>query len=194
MCPSVPTSSDGVITVHWSYTHTGGLDLTQVIITATKGDLATELDVPNGNLTDLSQTYLNISTFIAGFEYTFTVTAYNELGSSTVQCNPVTHQIGKLCYFNHICRLSQLHQSGIIIRSLRNASIKGFLKFHPRASSLVKLVSSLRSPIWLHYWHFYHKYVTKPFPELMDVLKRRLGLIKREASQHFDFKVFRRLV
>ena len=29
--------------------------------------------------------------------------------------------------------LSQLHQSGIIIRSPRNASKIGFLKFHPRA-------------------------------------------------------------
>ena len=109
---------------------------------------------------------------------------------------------GRLCIYitvkklgYNICRLSQLHQSGIIIRSLRNASKKGFLKFHPRVSSLDRLVSSFRSPIWLHYWHFYHKYVTKPFPEmLIDVLKRRPGLINREASQHFDFKVFRRLV
>ena len=135
VCPSVPTSSNGVITVRWSYTHTGGLELTQVIVTATKGNLAT--DVPNGNLTDPSQMYLNIDTFTAGFSYTFTVTAYNQLGSSTVQCNPVTHQMGKLAYFNHICRLSQ---SGIIIRSLRNASKNGFLKFHPRASSLVKFL------------------------------------------------------
>ena len=94
MCPSAPTSSNGVITVRWSYTHTGGLELTQVIVTAIKGVLTTELDVPNGNLTDLDQMYLNIDTFTAGFSYTFTVTAYNQLGSSSVQCNPVTHQIG----------------------------------------------------------------------------------------------------
>ena len=42
----------------------------------------------------------------------------------------------------------------------------GFLEFHPRAS-LFKLVLSFRSPIRLHYWHFYHKYVTKPFPEMV---------------------------
>ena len=59
--------------------------------------LTTEMDVPNGNLTDLSQTYLNISTFIAGFSYTFQVTAYNELGSRSVRCNPVRHQIG-MCW------------------------------------------------------------------------------------------------
>ena len=94
VCPSVPMSSNGVIIVRWSYTHTGGLELTQVIVTATKGNLAAELDVPNGNLTDLYQTYLNIDTFTAGFSYTFTVTAYNQLGSSSVQCDPVTHRIG----------------------------------------------------------------------------------------------------
>ena len=49
----------------------------------------------------------------------------------------------------------------IIIRSPRNASKIGFWKLHPRA--LVKLVSSFRRPIWFHYWHFYHNYVTKPF-------------------------------
>ena len=63
-------------------------------MTAIKGVLTTELDVPNGNLTDLDQTYLNIDTFTAGFSYIFTVTAYNRLGSSSVQCNRVTHQIG----------------------------------------------------------------------------------------------------
>ena len=94
VCPTPPTSSGGVITVRWSYTHTGGVELTQVIVTATKGILSTELDIPNGNLTDPSQTSLNISTFTAGFQYTFSVTAYNELGSSYVQCEPVRHQIG----------------------------------------------------------------------------------------------------
>ena len=94
MCATLPTSSGGVITVRWSYTHTGGLELTQVVVTAYVGVLTTELDVPNGNLSDPSQTYLNISTFNAGFEYTFQVTAYNELGSSSVRCNPVRHQIG----------------------------------------------------------------------------------------------------
>ena len=109
MCPSVPTSSNGVITVHWSYTHTGGLDLTQVIVTATKGILTTELDVPNGNLTDLDQMYLNIDTFTAGFSYTFTVTAYNQLGSNSVQCNPVTHRIGTCLFQNSSEHIMCLH-------------------------------------------------------------------------------------
>ena len=49
----------------------------------------------------------------------------------------------KVAYFNHICRLSQLHQSGIIIRSPRNAR---FLEIPSKSS----LVSSFGSLIWLH--------------------------------------------
>ena len=95
LCPTPPTSSGGVITVRWSYTHTGGLELTQVIVTAYMGVLANiQLDVPNGNLTDLSQMSLDIATFTAGFQYTFQVTAYNLLSSSTAQCEPVMHLIG----------------------------------------------------------------------------------------------------
>ena len=95
VCPTPPTSTGGVITVRWNFTHTGGLELTQVIVTAYMGTLANiQLDVPNGNLTDLSQMSLDIATFIAGFQYTFQVTAYNKLGSSTAQCNPVIHLIG----------------------------------------------------------------------------------------------------
>ena len=82
----------------------------------------------------------------------------------------------------------------MIIRSPRNASKIGFsVKFHLRASSLVKLVSSFRSPIWLHYWHFYRNYVTKPYPEMLidcssekktDLIKEKLldVLISRSSE------------
>ena len=87
-------------------------------------------------------------------------------------------------------RLSQLHQSGIIIRSPRNASKIGFLN---SKSFFSKLVSSFRSPTWLHYWHFYHNYVTKPFPEMLidwssekktDLIKEKLlnVLISRSSE------------
>jgi len=92
-----------VITVHWNYAHTGGLDLTRVVITATIGVEATQLDVPNGNLTDLSQMTLNVTTFTAGFVYTFTVTAYNEMGPGTAVCDPVTHLIGRITGFFFLC-------------------------------------------------------------------------------------------
>jgi len=99
VCQGSPTSSGGVITVHWNYSHTGGLDLTRVVITATRGVEATQLDVPNGNLTDLSQMTLDVTTFTAGFEYTFTVTAYNEMGPGTAVCDRVTHLIGRITFF-----------------------------------------------------------------------------------------------
>ena len=43
---------------------------------------------------------LDIATFTAGFEYTFSVTAYNQLGSSSVQCDTVTHRIGTCLFQN----------------------------------------------------------------------------------------------
>jgi len=98
VCQAPPTSAGGVITVRWNYTHTGGLDLTQVVITATRGVETTQLDVPNGNLTDLFQMNLGVATFTAGFEYTFTVIAYNELGPGTTVCDHVTHLIGRMCF------------------------------------------------------------------------------------------------
>ena len=96
VCQGPPTSSGGVITVHWNYTHTGGLDLTRVVISATRGVETTHLDVPNGNLTDLIQMSLRVATFTAGFDYTFTVTAYNEMGPGIAVCDCVTHLIGRL--------------------------------------------------------------------------------------------------
>ena len=96
VCQGPPTSSGGVITVRWDYAHTGGLNLTRVVITATRGVETTQLDVPYGNLTDLSQMTLDVTTFTAGFQYTFTVTAYNEMGPGTAVCDPVTHLIGRM--------------------------------------------------------------------------------------------------
>jgi len=96
VCQGSPTSSGGVITVRWDYAHTGGLDLTRVVISATRGVETTQLEVPYGNLTDLSQMTLDVTTFTAGFQYTFTVTAYNELGPGTAVCDPVTHLIGRM--------------------------------------------------------------------------------------------------
>ena len=67
-----------------------------MVITATKAVESAQLDVPNGNLTDLSLMSLEVSTFTAGFEYTFTVTAYNEMGPGTAVCDRVIHLIGRL--------------------------------------------------------------------------------------------------
>ena len=88
-----------MITVRWNYAHTGGLDLTQVVIAATRGVETTQLDMLYGNLTDLFQMTLDVTAFTAGFQYTFTVTAYNEMGRGTAVCVPMTHLIGRMHFF-----------------------------------------------------------------------------------------------
>ena len=97
MCQGPPTSSGGVITVSWNYTHTWGLNLTWVAILAGVEATRTPVDVPNGNLTDLSQMTLNVTTFTAGFQYTFAVLTFNEMGFGFAVCDPVTHLIGRMC-------------------------------------------------------------------------------------------------
>ena len=82
-----------MITVRWNYAHTGGLSLTRVVIAATRGVDPTQLDVLYGSL---SQMTLDVTTFTAGFWYTFTVTAYNVMGPGTAVCDPVTHLIGRM--------------------------------------------------------------------------------------------------
>ena len=56
-----------------------------------------------------------------------------------------------------------------------------FLEIPFKSFFLVRLVSSFR---WLHYWHFYQNYVTKPFPEMLidRYSKNKTALIKEEAS------------
>ena len=169
VCPTPPISSGGVITVHWSYTHTGGLELTQVIMTAHR-DVQTniQVDVPNGNLTDPSQTYLNISTFTTGFSYTFQVTTYNKLGSSTAQCDPVIHLIGMsagghiswfvLSFFLSLSTVDSCHFLQVSLMSLKSqlahqillvALLSSFAHQHPvecRLRCFYSLSTSHRHP------------------------------------------------
>ena len=93
VCSSIPTSEGGVINVTWSYIHTGGFNLTEVVVEYSEsGDFQ---DLQNGNLTDLSQTSLEVLNFTAGRTYSFQVTASNQMGSSSVLCPAVNHSVGK---------------------------------------------------------------------------------------------------
>ena len=93
LCSNIPTSEDGVINVTWSYIHTGGLNLTEVVVEYSEsGDFQ---DLQNGNLTDLSQTSLEVLNFTAGQTYSFQVTASNQMGSNSVLCPAVNHSVGK---------------------------------------------------------------------------------------------------
>ena len=85
---------DGVITANWSYIHTGGLLLTNVSANYSYIDHLSKfirpVPVQNVNVTSVE-----VRGLVAGFMYTFTVTAENSNGSSTVMCGSVLHAIGK---------------------------------------------------------------------------------------------------
>ena len=97
-CDVMPVSANGVITVTWGYTHTGGLEITEVIVQYgiySSGPIDFQ-DIPDGNLTDLSQQTLVVSDLIAGRAYVFRVTASNDIGPASVDCPPVMHLVGEL--------------------------------------------------------------------------------------------------
>ena len=98
VCDVRPVSANGVITVTWGYTHTGGLEITEVIVQYgiySSGPIDFQ-DIPNGNLTDPSQETLVVSDLIAGRAYVFQVTASNDIGPASVDCLPVMHLVGEL--------------------------------------------------------------------------------------------------
>lgn len=91
-----PVSSKGVITVIWSYIHTGGLPLTNLFLT-----YSTSLPgYCNSGLNDISVSSVNttsvtVSDIMAGAEYTFNITAENDIGSSNIICGPTFHITGE---------------------------------------------------------------------------------------------------
>ena len=91
-CPR-PVSLNGNITTSWTYVHTGGLPLTDVLVVYSYEEGASTVSRSVGvNVNDLSVT---VSGLVAGEEYTFTVTAENSNGSSSTVCEPVDHIIGE---------------------------------------------------------------------------------------------------
>ena len=110
VCDVRPVSANGVITVTWGYTHTGGLEITEVIVQYgihSSGPIDFQ-DIPNGNLTDPSQQTLVVSGLIAGKAYVFRVTASNNIGPASVDCLPVIHFVGEL---RCMCTRSTVHES-----------------------------------------------------------------------------------
>ena len=89
-----PVSDNGNISVRWSYIHTGGLDLTGVSAeySFVEGVSIVTQPVP---LDGLDATSVNVSGLVAGFMYTFRITAENSNGSSTASCRPTQHLIGE---------------------------------------------------------------------------------------------------
>ena len=95
-----PVSSNGVITVTWSYIHTGGLPLTNLLITYTCSFLGSNFSYNNINdisVSSVNTTSVIVSDLITGAEYTFNITAENNIGSSNIVCGPTSHVIGEIC-------------------------------------------------------------------------------------------------
>ena len=85
----------GGITARWSYIHTGGQDLTSVLVSYTIQEGAIDSDpipVPND---DPTITSINVPRLTAGTRYTFNITAVNEIGYSDILCGPTLLNIGK---------------------------------------------------------------------------------------------------
>ena len=91
-----PESENGVITILWSYVHTGGLPLTDVSVQYTyehgSFNLVITRTVPNVGLNDMM---MQVSNLLAGEEYTFNITAENAIGSSSVVCQPIDLLLGE---------------------------------------------------------------------------------------------------
>ena len=104
MC-NAPVSSSGVITVTWSYIHTGGLPLTNLSISytysmSTSGSIVFRDSRPMNNtvlsISNVDTTSVMIPNLVAGAEYMFIITAENSIGSSSITCGPTSHIIGKM--------------------------------------------------------------------------------------------------
>ena len=90
MC-NAPVSSNCIITVTWSYIHTGGLPLTNVSVFTEDSTIA----INPIQVESIDTTSVEVPDLVAGFEYTFNITTENN-GSSSILCGPTLHRVGEL--------------------------------------------------------------------------------------------------
>ena len=90
---STSTPSNGGINITWSFLHTGGQPLTEILITyvfkqgsVNMTELGPEVDIDTENVV--------IPSLVAGFVYIPIVNASNEDGSTAVECPAVTLELG----------------------------------------------------------------------------------------------------
>ena len=89
-----PVSADGSLTIQWYFVHTGGLNLTGLSAEYSYVD-GTSTEVRPVTVDSLNTTTIKQRGLVAGFEYTFNITAENSNGSSTISCRPVPYRIGE---------------------------------------------------------------------------------------------------
>ena len=93
-CVSVQ-SAGGTITVIWSYIHRGGLPLTSVTVIYRFEEGLVMSPPTDVNIADTEVTTAIVSNLVAGRRYTFTITAENSNGSTSIDCGPVRHDVGE---------------------------------------------------------------------------------------------------
>ena len=89
---NAPLSSNGVITVSWSYIHTGGLPLTNlsVVYRYEEGLVMSPIDIASVEVMKAM-----VSNLVAGRLYTFSISAENTIGSISIDCGPIRLETGK---------------------------------------------------------------------------------------------------
>ena len=92
---SAPLSSNGVITVIWSYIHTGGLPLTNVSVVYRFEQGASISPPADVDIDNVEVTTAMVSNLVTGRLYTFTITAENSIGSTSIDCGPIRHRVGE---------------------------------------------------------------------------------------------------
>ena len=90
-----PEFDVGGITVRWTYIHTGGQSLNSTTVTYTFEDGSTVSDPQSVPSVSTEATNVNVPRLDAGVRYTFTVTATNNIGSSSITCGPYFLTLGK---------------------------------------------------------------------------------------------------
>ena len=93
MCETA-ASANGTITVSWSFTHIGGVPLTNLSVFYT---FLEGLNSVNGTekYVGVGDTSVMVTGLEAGTTYTFSVIAVNSEGSAVSQCTPEIHREGK---------------------------------------------------------------------------------------------------
>ena len=97
MAAGAPISSGGVVTVSWSYAHTGGLPLTRVLVQYQSVPDGMLMTAPGGDVANplSSFTSLAVEGPVTGEEYQFRVTASNVEGSDVIVLPIFKHTVGE---------------------------------------------------------------------------------------------------
>ena len=86
-------STNGAITVNWSYIHTGGLPLTNISLFYMFEEGST-IGAPNiVPVGDINTTSVTLVELQPGYRYTFNITAENSNGTSNILCGVTVHNI-----------------------------------------------------------------------------------------------------